>query len=95
VTKIAKKLLHKSGTELPLKEDLKKEGSAKVSGHAGKIIGGIIGDALFDDVGGEIGEEIGDKVGKLLIRPHEVLSGILHRLVLKEAFDPIRRLRQL
>lgn len=30
-----------------------------------------------------------------MIRPHEVLSGILHWLVLKEAFDPIRRLRHL
>jgi outer membrane lipoprotein SlyB len=46
-------------------EDLQKEGSAKVSGHAGKMIGGMIGDALFDDVGGEIGEALGDKIGKL------------------------------
>ena len=63
--KIAKKLLHHTGTEPPLKEDLQKEGSAKVSGHAGKMIGGMIGDALFDDVGGEIGEAVGDKIGKL------------------------------
>ena len=62
---IAKKLLHHTGTEPPLKEDLQKEGSAKVSGHAGKMIGGMIGDALFDDVGGEIGEAVGDKIGKL------------------------------
>ena len=49
----------------PLKEDLEKEGSAKVSSHAGKIIGGIIGDALFDDAGGEIGEALGNKIGYL------------------------------
>jgi hypothetical protein len=63
--KIAKKLLHRSGNEPPLKKDLQEEGSAKVSAHAGKIIGGILGDALFDSVGSEIGEAIGDKVGKL------------------------------
>jgi len=63
--KIAKKLLHKSGTEPPLKEDLQEEGSAKVSAHVGKIMGGIIGDELFDGAGGEIGEAIGDKIGKL------------------------------
>jgi len=62
---IAKKFLHHTGTEPPLMEDLQKEGSAKVSGHAGKMIGGMIGDALFDDVGGEIGEALGDKIGKL------------------------------
>ncbi len=28
----------------------------------------------------------------LLIRPHEVLSGIFHRLVLKETSNPIRGL---
>ncbi|MGZ8239413.1 MAG: hypothetical protein ACXW1Z_25035 [Methylobacter sp.] len=63
--KIANKLLHQPGTEHPLKEDLQKEGSAKVVGHTGKIIGGIIGDALFDDAGGEIGEAVGDKIGNL------------------------------
>jgi len=50
----------------PLKEDLQKEGSAKIVGHAGKIIGGMIGDALFDDTGGEIGEAVGDKISKLV-----------------------------
>ena len=63
--KIAKELLHQSGTERPLKDDLQKEGSAKVGSHAGKIIGGMIGNALFDDVGSEIGEAVGDKVGNL------------------------------
>jgi hypothetical protein len=61
--KIAKELGHQPETEYPLKEDLQKEGSAKVSGHAGKIIGGMIGDALFDDAGGEIGAAVGDKIG--------------------------------
>lgn len=62
--KIAKKLLHQpEGPEHPLKEDMQKEGSAKVGSHAGKIVGGMIGDALFDDVGGEIGEKVGDKLG--------------------------------
>lgn len=60
--KIATKFLHQTGTEHPLKEDLQQEGSAKVGGHAGKIIGGLIGDALFDDAGGEIGEAVGDKI---------------------------------
>jgi hypothetical protein len=59
------KLIHKPETEHPLKEDLQKEGSAKVGGHAGKIIGGIIGDALYDGVGGEIGEAVGGKIGYL------------------------------
>lgn len=63
--KIAKKLLHHAGTEPPLKEDLQKEGSAKVSSHAGEMIGGIIGNALFDDAGEEIGKEVGDKIGNL------------------------------
>jgi hypothetical protein len=49
----------------PLKEDLEKEGSAKVSSHAGKIIGDMIGDALFDDAGGEIGEALDNKIGYL------------------------------
>lgn len=62
---IAQKLLHQSGTEHPLKDDLQKEGSEKAGGQAGKMIGGMIGDALFDDVGGEIGEAIGDKIGQL------------------------------
>jgi len=62
---IAKKLVHQPDTEHPLKEDLQKEGSAKVSSHAGKIIGGMIGDALFDDAGGEIGEALGNKIGYL------------------------------
>jgi hypothetical protein len=30
----------------------------------------------------------------LLIRPHEVLSGIFHWLVLEKAFNPFRRLCQ-
>jgi outer membrane lipoprotein SlyB len=63
--KIAQELLHQSGTERPLKEDLQKEGSAKVGSHAGKIIGGMIGNTLFDDVGSEIGEAVGDKIGNL------------------------------
>jgi len=63
--KIAKELLHQPGTERPLKEDLQKEGSAKVGSHAGKEIGSMIGEALFDDVGGEIGEAVGDKIGNL------------------------------
>lgn len=63
--KIAKELIHKPEPEHPLKEDLQQEGSAKVGGHAGKIIGGIIGDALFDDAGGEIGEAVGGKIGYL------------------------------
>lgn len=63
---IAKKLLHQpGGTEHPLREDVQKEGSAKVGGHAGKIIGGMIGDALFDDAGAEIGEKVGDQLGNL------------------------------
>ena len=62
---IAQKLLHQSGTEHPLKDDLQKEGSEKAGGQAGKMIGGMIGDALFDDAGGEIGEAIGDKIGQL------------------------------
>jgi hypothetical protein len=49
----------------PLKEDLEKEGSAKVSSHAGKIIGDMIGDALFDDAGSEIGEALDNKIGYL------------------------------
>ena len=63
--KIAQELLHQPGTEHPLKEDLQKEGSAKVGSHAGKIIGGMIGNTLFDDVGSEIGEAVGDKIGNL------------------------------
>jgi outer membrane lipoprotein SlyB len=63
--KIAKKLLHHAGTEPPLKEDLQKEGSAKVSSHAGEMIGGIIGNALFDDAGEEIGKAVGNKIGNL------------------------------
>lgn len=63
--KVAKELFHQPETEHPLKEDLQKEGSAKVGGHAGKIIGGMIGDVLFDDAGGEIGEAVGDKIGNL------------------------------
>ena len=63
--KIAKELLHQAGTEPPLKADLQKEGSEKVSSHAGKMIGGIIGNALFDDAGEEIGEAVGNKIGNL------------------------------
>jgi hypothetical protein len=63
--KIAKELVHQPETERPLKEDLQKEGSGKVVGHAGKIIGGLIADALFDDAGGEIGEAVGNKIGYL------------------------------
>ena len=63
--KIAKELLHQPGTERPSKEDLQKEGSAKVGSHAGKAIGSMIGEALFDDIGGEIGEAVGDKIGSL------------------------------
>ena len=63
--KIAEELVHQTETEHPLKVDLQKEGSAKIVGHAGKIIGGMIGDALFDDAGGEIGEAVGDRIGKL------------------------------
>ena len=63
--KIAKELVHQPETTHPIKEDMEKEGSAKVGGHAGKIIGGMIGDALFDDAGGEIGEAVGDKIGYL------------------------------
>lgn len=62
---IAKKLLHHAGPEPPLKEDLQKEGSAKVSSQAGKMIGGMIGNALFDDAGEEIGEAVGNKIGKI------------------------------
>ena len=61
--KIAKELVHQPESGHPFKEDFQKEGSAKVSGHAGKIIGGMIGDALFDDAGGKIGEAVGDKIG--------------------------------
>jgi outer membrane lipoprotein SlyB len=63
--KIAKKLLHHAGPESPLKEDLQKEGSAKVSSHAGKMIGGMIGNALFDNAGEEIGEAVGNNIGKI------------------------------
>lgn len=63
--KIAKKLLHHDGPESPLKEDLQKEGSVKVSSHAGKMIGGMIGNALFDDAGEEIGEVVGNNIGKV------------------------------
>jgi hypothetical protein len=37
--KVTKELLHQPETEHPLKEDLKKEGSAKVGSHAGKKSG--------------------------------------------------------
>ncbi len=63
--KITKELLRQPETERPLKEDLQKEGSAKVGSHAGKAIGSMIGEALFDDIGGEIGEAVGDKIGSL------------------------------
>ena len=63
--KITKELLRQPETERPLKEDLQKEGSAKVGSHAGKAIGNMIGEALFDDIGGEIGEAVGDKIGSL------------------------------
>lgn len=63
---IAKKFLHQSGTEHPLKEDVQKESTAKAGAEAGKVIGGMIGDALFDDVGSEFGEKIGKKLGGLV-----------------------------
>jgi len=63
--KIVQELLHQPGTEPPLKEDLQKEGSAKLGSHAGKAIGSMIGEALFDDIGGEIGEAVGDRIGNL------------------------------
>ena len=65
-SKIAKKLLHQTETEHPLKEDFQIESSERVGGHAGKTIGGMIGEALFDDAGSEIGKTVGDKIGNLI-----------------------------
>ena len=62
-SKLAKRFVSPTEVDHPLKEDLEKEGSAKVGGHTGKLIGGFIGDALFDEAGSEIGEEVGNKIG--------------------------------